>query len=160
MTTYGDFNKGQPEIAQKTVVVFPPERIEVKYTSAELELLLQQYEKEIHKINWPRLAAVGGLFLAILIPLITADFKSFSWISGDIVKGFFMLAAFVSGGFFVYYVGRNCYYLCRRRPLDAHQLVEDKVTQMRKQLEVEYSKLKPMTYVSATQDEPEQYLTE
>lgn len=155
MNTQKD-NTGQGEVTQKVVVVYPPERIEVKYTSAELELLLQQYEKELHKIDWSRLVTTAGLFLALIIPLITADFKSFPWLPGTTLQGFFLLATIVSGVFFVYFVVRNFYYLCARRPLNAHELIENKVTQMRKQLEEEYAKFKPSTFGGTRQDEPEE----
>ena len=155
MNTQPNLNKEQEGIPQKVVIVYPPERVEVKYTAAELELLLQQYEKEVHKVDWSLVGTLAGLVLALLIPLLTVEnFKTFSWLSGESIKGFILLGTLSSGVFFLYYFVRNCYYLCIHRPLNAHQLVENKIKEMRKLLEAEYPKLKPTTFGGTTQNEP------
>jgi hypothetical protein len=146
MTIFKETNKGQGGIPQKVIMVYPSERVEVRLTQAELELLLQQYEKEMHKVSWARVVSSLGIFLGMLLPIVTAQFKSFLWISGDGLKGIFIIVLVASGIFMISYLIRNFYHIFWQKPLDAHKLVENKIMYMRQQLEEELPKLKPTTF--------------
>lgn len=146
MTTYQETNKGPGELSQKVVMVYPSERVEVRLTQAELELLLQQYEKELRKISWSKVAGLLGTSLGMLLSVVTANFKTFFWISGDSIRAIFIIIAVGTGLFMLYYLFHNLYYIFTQKPPDAHQMVATMVKNMRKQLEADFEKLKPTTF--------------
>lgn len=135
---------------QKTILVYPKERIDVRLTQEQLELLLQDYGKELRKIDWKRFIGIFALFLAILITIMTADFRDFLGLSGETIRGFFILVAFISGACSAYFVIRNIYYSFRNKPQSAHNLIEKKVNEMREKREEAtkeaYANFKPSIY--------------
>lgn len=135
---------------QKDILVYPKERISVQLTQEQLELLLQNYEKELRKIDWRGFIEIVALFIAIFITIMTASFGDFLGFSGETIRGFFILAASVSGGFSAYLLIRNIYYSCVKRPQSAHDLIEKKVNEMRVRREEigkeEYSRLRSGIY--------------
>lgn len=135
---------------QKDILLYPKERISVQLTQEQLELLLQNYERELRKIDWRGFIEIVALFIAIFITIMTADFGDFLDLSGETIRGFFILAAFVSGGLSAYLLIRNIYYSCVKRPQSAHDLIEKKVNEMRGQREEvmkeEYVSFKPAIY--------------
>lgn len=60
----------------------------------------------------------GPLFLAIVLTLVTADFHKFAGFSGDAWKGFYLLAAVLSGLHAIYSWNRGR----RRPPLSVEEL--------------------------------------
>lgn len=120
---------------QKTILLYPKERIDVKLTQEQLELLLQNHERELRKIDWKGFIGIFALFAAILITVMTADFRDFLGLSGETIRGFFVLVAFVSGVCSAYLFIRNIYYSFRNKPQSAHNLIEEKVNEMREQME-------------------------
>jgi len=120
---------------QKAILLYPKERITVQLTQEQLELLLQSYEKELRKIDWRGFIEIFALFIAIFITIMTADFRNLVGLPGETIRGFFILGACVSGVFTAYFLIRNIYYSCVKRPQSAHNLIEKKVNEMREQRE-------------------------
>lgn len=140
----------------KAILLYPKELINVQLTQEQLELLLQNYEKELHKIDWKGFIEIFALFIGILITIMTADFRDFVGLSGETIRGFFLMAAIVSGSFSVYFLGRNIKYSCFNRPKSAHSLIEKTVNDMRVQIDEamkeEYANFKPSTFGGTEED--------